>query len=207
VGQAFRFPQLDTFQSGAAVAAPQGWFVKSKASGDLDGDGKSDIALVFEYHKAIEETRPDSSANTGAPRMLAVYLYQPAARTYRLLLQNNTFIPRYGEGGMDPEPFDGVDIREKRLLINIEFLRGYIRYKFRYQQGDLFLIGGDAGGASGGRVSAFSANFLTGRAKVEEGPVDADKLDVKWLPIPRQLRRLRHMKMIQQWEVVNGYYL
>jgi hypothetical protein len=206
VGQAFRFPQLDTFHSKPAFAAPPGWFVKSKATGDLDGDGKADIALVFEFQKATEETRPDSSKNSGAPRILAVYLYQPAAGAYRLLLQNNTFIPRYGEGGMDPEPFDGVDIRGKRLFVNIEFLRGYIRYRFRFQQGDLFLIGADSGGASGGMLSSFSANFLTGLAKAEKGPIDADKLSVTWLRIPRQLRRLRNMKMIQEWEVVKGHY-
>jgi hypothetical protein len=205
-GQSIRFPALDTLIPYAGIAAPKGWHIKTVATGDLDGDARADKAVVFEWSREAEERRPDSSTNSGAPRVLAVYLYKPDTKQYRLLLQNNTFIPRRGEGGMDPEPFDGIAIRKNLLFINVEFVRGYIAYTFRLQHGDLFLIGADSGGSSGGMVSSFSANFLTGKAKVEEGLIESERLKVKWIRIPKELRRLRDMKMILQWEVAKNHY-
>ncbi|HEX6333253.1 MAG TPA: hypothetical protein VFZ78_03440 [Flavisolibacter sp.] len=204
----FIYPVLPATGSAIGDFIPHGWFVKDSAAGDLDGDGSGDLALVLEYRDTIPELRPDSSINEGSPRILAVYLGDRKSGSYTRFLQNNTFIIRYGEGGMDPEAYGEITINERQLTIFVSFIRGHATYQFCMQDGDLFLVRGLTGGVSGGTYYGFEADFCNRKAKVEEAPVDADKSTATWIRLTRQpLKRLRDMQMILQWEVVKDHFL
>ncbi|RYE51312.1 MAG: hypothetical protein EOP48_18415 [Sphingobacteriales bacterium] len=206
--QDFAYPKIPLASQTLTGFIPKNWILKDSAAGDLNGDNCLDIALVIEYKDTIRERRPDGEVNTGSPRVLLVLFKDAKTGQYKLFLQNNTFIIRYGEGGMDPEAYGEVSISKGILEVFISFLRGNASYKFRFQNGDLHLIGGSSGGVSGGRYYGFDANFSTRRAKIEEGPIDADKTKVKWVSLPKTpLKKLREMKMIFQWEVVKDQYL
>lgn len=206
--QEFPYPKILPTAQSLNAFIPHDWFLKDSASGDLNGDRLSDIALVIEYKDTIQERRPDGEVNQGSPRILAVLLNDAKTGQYKLFLQNNTFIIRYGEGGMDPEAYGDVSISKGILEVFVSFLRGNASYKFRMQNGDLYLIGGSSGGVSGGWYYGFDANFSTRRAKIEEGSIDSDKSKVKWVTLPKTpLKKLREMKMIFQWEVVKDQYL
>lgn len=57
------------------------------------------------------------------------------------MVHQNQFILRAGEGGLLPDPYDGMEINHGVLRINFDFVRGFQTYKFRWQKGDFYLIG------------------------------------------------------------------
>ncbi|MDB5253211.1 MAG: hypothetical protein JWP27_2380 [Flaviaesturariibacter sp.] len=206
--QATRFPVLPA--SGRTVAAfvPKRWFIKDSATGDLNRDGLADKAIVIESRDSINELRPDSTINNGSPRILVVLLKNSSTGRYDKLLQNNTFIVRWGEGGMDPEAYGGTTIEKGVLKTRVSFLRQQLAYTFRYQHGDLYLIGGRSTGVSGGIIDGFDANFSTGRARVSQMLMDDEKEYVEWIKLPKKsLKKLRNMRMILEWEVMKGKLL
>jgi hypothetical protein len=206
--QEFAYPNFPATAKSLAEFVPPKWFLKDIAAGDLNGDQLADLAFVIEYKDTVQERRPDGNVNMGSPRILGVVFKNAKTGKYDLLLQNNTFVVRYGEGGMDPEPYGYVSISKGILEIVVAFLRGSMNYKYRMQNGDLFLIGGSSGGVSGGTFYGFDANFSTGKGKIEEGPIDQDKTKVKWIKLPKApLKKLQEMRMILQWEVVKDQYL
>jgi hypothetical protein len=162
----------------------------------------------MEYKDTLRELRPDSSINEGSPRILVVLLKNKITGLYNLRVQNNTFITRYGEGGMDPEAYEGLVISKGVLEIRFSFIRGWASYKFRMQNGDIYLIGGTSSGVSGGVIQSLDVNFMTRKARIETGKIEDEKLKVKWITIPRvPLRKLRDIKMIFDKEIVKDHYL
>ncbi len=206
--QDFSYPTLPISGQQVNDFVPKHYFIKDSAIGDLNADLINDIALVIEYKDTIPERRPDGELNQGSPRILVVLIKNHKINHYDLFLQNNTFIIRYGEGGMDPEAYGELNISKGILQILISFLRGTVIYKFRMQQGDLCLIGGTTRGVSGGTYYSFDANFSTFKAKIEEYSIEDKQSKPKWIVLPKiPLKKLREMKMPLQWEVVKNQYL
>lgn len=203
--QEFRFPQLTPVASDLREILPSEWTVLDSVYGDLNKDGLQDLALVLQYKDSVEELRPDSSTNLGRPRVLAVYFR--GGPGWMRMLQHNTFITREGEGDMASDAYDSLKIRRGVLEIRCQFVRGHAVWKVRWQQDDLYLIGGTSGGVSGGKFYGFDANFLTRRARIEEGLIEEDPI-VRWLRLPkRPLRRLSELPMIFSWEVLPYHHL
>lgn len=204
--QDFSYPVLKTSGKNVEEFTLPKWFIKDSAQGDLNGDKRPDLAVVLEYKDTIQELRPDGFENWGSPRILVVLLRSAKTAGYDLLVQNNTFITRYGEGGMSSDAYKKVRISKGILQLDVEFVRGGAAYKFRFQHNDLYLIGATTGGVSGGIVENFDVNFLTKKAKIEKGSLEEDKWQTKWVNISiKQLRRLREMKMMFDWEVVKNF--
>ena len=139
-GQTFRFPISKKTGKNISELIPPNWFLKDSCVGDLNNDNIPDLALVIEYKDTIDEIRPDSSTNNGSPRILLVYFKNIRSGNFDQVIQNNTFIYRYGEGGMSREPYGKIDIKNKILIISYLFTRSHADYKFRYQQKDFYLI-------------------------------------------------------------------
>jgi hypothetical protein len=202
--QAFDYPSFNKSIKTIDELLPSKWLLKDSAAGDLNGDNLADLVAVAEWKDTIEELRPDNTVNLGSPRILLIFFKNSKTGDYDLVLQHNTFIIRYGEGGMDPEVYGEVTIKKGMLDVVYRFFHGQAEYKFRYQQNDFYLIGAMNSGVGGGQFNSWDINFLTKKAKHEWGDVILDKkLKSKWVNVPVQkLKKLEELTMPFAWEVM-----
>jgi len=208
IGQSFPFPTIKKYGKVIKDFIPVNWFIKDSCFGDLNNDSSPDLAFVIQFKDTIEESRPDSSINTGSPRVLIVCLKNNTTGLFDLFIQNNTFIYRYGEGGMDPDPYNKIDISNKVLTISYIYTRGHADYKFRYQNKDFFLIGAEDGGVDGGQIDFWDFNFMTKKAKHEWGDMSSEKMNTKWVTLSfKKLRRLREMSIPFSWEILPTVFI
>ena len=206
--QEFTYPKLPVSVKQLAGLLPANWFLKDSAYGDLNRDGLDDYAIVMEYRDTLMEKRPNGYTNEGGPRILAILVKNKKNDSLDLLLQNNTFITRYGEGGMDPEAYGKVSIKKGVLQVLIQFLRGSLSYDFKILGGDVYLVAGRAGGSSGGIFEFFEADFINRKISMESGKISAQKLKKVQHKLPlNPLKKLRDMTMIYEWEFYPDYYL
>jgi len=201
--QAFEYPSFNKTINTMDDLLLSNWFLKDSAAGDLNGDNVPDLVAVVEWKDTIEELRPDKTVNLGSPRILLIFFKNSQTVSFDLVLQHNTFIIRYGEGGMDPEGYGKVSIKNKVLDIYYSLMHGLADYKFRYQQNDFYLIGAMNSGVGGGQINSWDINFLTKKAKHEWGEITDEKMKVKWVTVPIQtLKKLKDMSMQFSWEVM-----
>ena len=201
--QAFAYPAFKKSIRTIDELLPSNWLLKDSSAGDLNGDNLPDLVAVVEWKDTIEERRPDNTVNLGSPRILLIFFKNSTTANYDLVLQHNTFIIRYGEGGMDPEAYGKVSIKNKVLDIFYSLLRGHAEYKIRYQESDFYLIGATTGGENGGQIDYWDINFLTKKAKHEWGDISDEKLKSKWVNVQVQkLKKLKALPMQFSWEVM-----
>lgn len=84
------------------------------AQGDLNGDGLEDLAVVVEHRPGGE--MPEGDYYWDAPRTLRILL-QAEDGEYEAGQENQTLVRRDTEGGMCPEPLEGIAIREGQLRL------------------------------------------------------------------------------------------
>ena len=165
--QTFAYPSFNKSIKAMDDLITSDWTLKDSSAGDLNGDNIPDLVVVTEWKDTIEELRPDNTVNLGSPRILLIFFKNSRTGNFDLVLQHNTFIIRYGEGGMDPEAYGKVSIKNKVLDIFYSLVHGEADYKFRYQQDDFYLIGAMNSGVGGGQINSWDINFLTKKAKHE----------------------------------------
>ena len=131
---------------GAALASflPPGYreLPEGRATGDLNADGRPDLALVL-APLAEDTVAKDSGENNLPPRLLLVLFAQPAAGRYRLAAQARQAVLCKGCGGQY-DPFNQLEIAKGCVVLSQQgggSGRWGLVSKFRYQQGDFFLIG------------------------------------------------------------------
>ncbi len=201
--QVFDYPSFNKSIKTLDELLSSNWFLKDSAAGDLNGDNMADLVAVVECKDTIEELRPDKTVNLGSPRILLIFFKNSQTENFDLALQHNTFIIRYGEGGMDPEAYGKVSIKNKVLDIFYSLVHGQADYKVRYQQNDFYLIGAMKSGVGGGQINSWDINFLTKKAKHEWGEITDEKMKVKWVNVPVQkLKKLKDLTMQFSWEVM-----
>ena len=86
-------------------------YVMDQASGDLNGDGFADWAVVIERPSEAEEP---NECFTDAPRTLVIIMGDGDGG-YTLGQSNDHFIRRDTQGGMNPDPYGGISIAEGEL--------------------------------------------------------------------------------------------
>ncbi len=123
-----------------AAFVPPGYYVldEGRATGDLNGDGRPDLALVL--GAAIEKT---AAPDPYPPRRLRVLLATPGGG-YRLAAENRRAVLGKNEGGMMGDPFQGIGIQKGVLALDHyggSARRWGTTEKFRWQQNDFYLIG------------------------------------------------------------------
>lgn len=178
---AVTFPVLPAHAASAQGFVPGDWKIAKQQAGDLNGDGKADLALLLKMTaKAnfvpLDDSEPNKLFDTN-PYMLAVALGDPAGG-YRLAASNAKFFLRREfpyTGDVPPDEGDSVRIERGTLLLYNEYLRGFDSFRFRWENGEFRLIGYESSGADGGCVEQISINYLTGKVKWSDAPIEGGK--------------------------------
>jgi hypothetical protein len=163
---------------------PEGWEVLDSAEGDLNKDGINDKAFIIEPIDKLTLER----------NLLIAFGNKDG--TYTLSINSRKAILLSHEGGPFGDPF--LDICVDRGSVLIKFMGGSIRwhkyYRFRYQDGDWYLIGFTEGGyeriGDGMCCLQRDFNLITGdyiEDKIENGGIVAIE---RRLP-KKQLRKLK----------------
>ena len=180
--------------SGAAAKdfAPPGWVLERQAAGDLNRDGRPDLAMIFlEPDPAHLEPRSRNAfemLGAGNPRILAVALAHPEGG-YRLAAADAAFLPRRtGPNGLSEGsmlfPAGSLAIDRGRLRIRFERTRGYTSFALRWQKGAFRLIGYDSAAVAGACLHRLSVNYSSRRAKLVAAWVDGEEELVRWRKLP-----------------------
>lgn len=175
------YPQLPATAATAEGFVPAGWKIVKRQAGDLNGDGKADLALLLRMTDKANIVRDDESQPADMfdtnPFLLAVALAEPAGG-YRLAVANHKFFHRPEvphSGDLPPDESDSVRIERGTLVLGNEYLRGMDSFRFRWDGGEFRLIGYESSGADAGCVERISINYLTGKVKWSDTPIDRDK--------------------------------
>lgn len=196
------YPALPATAADAPGFVPPGWALEARQSGDLNGDGRADLALAL--HQADpRNVIPNEGGMCGDtidtnPRILAVALAVPSGG-YALAMQNHSLVPRYdnacAEDWFASDSLDGAGITIARGTLQVGLVNfmsaggwsmGSSRFTFRLQQGALRLIGFDYLDVrrNTGEMTRLSVNYLTRKARIARGTTDSDKESVRWSALP-----------------------
>jgi hypothetical protein len=175
------FPQVAHVAKDAAGFAPKGWIVESQKSGDLNGDGRPDIAFVLhdtDKHNVLPNTGMGVQEVDTNPRILCVAFANADGSGYTLALQNHTLIPRWTQ----PTQYDNfgeeggeIKIARGALQVSLHYFAnaggwdtGTTTLTFRFQSGHFDLIGFDNNNVArnSGIGTDTSVNFSTGKQTI-----------------------------------------
>jgi hypothetical protein len=180
-----RYPNLPASARGADGFAPAGWAIVTRRSGDLNADGRDDLALLMRMRDPANVLPVPAGERTERfdtnPHVLAVALAERGGG-YRLAASNHRLFPRPIQPFTGEDPLDEETIRIERgtLLVWFGYLRGQASYRFRWEKGAFRLIGYESSGASGGCVETISINYLTRRARISNEPTSSDTTRTVW---------------------------
>ncbi len=144
----FLFPKVKPTGSSVEQLTPNNWTVIETTTGDLNGDGSDDVAVIYESDKITDEARTYGDNNseiikeTQKPRILAIYFKDKVTGSYRLSTQNNDFILRSEEGGKLGDPLNQIGIKDQQLYLRFQGgaeWRWEMGYTFKFENKDWFL--------------------------------------------------------------------
>lgn len=176
-GQDFVYPFIQASAMSFEDFIPRGWVVLDSTSGDLNKDGKADLALVIQLKDSMVRVNEFGDTVLTSPRILMVLFRDKIREGYTLAEQSNTFIMQHEDRIMD-DPYKDIVIDKGLLEISFRLFYSmgswYITvatYKFRYQDHEFTLIGAEY--LSFHRAThdfeEYSYNFLTKRKIVSKG--------------------------------------
>lgn len=186
-------PRLPTRIANADAAVPGGWRQEIAARGDLNKDGRPDLALVLrQADPHLLRTDEDGRTFNDNPRVLAVYFAQ-ATGGYRLVAEDGRLIPTGAQRDYDPLTGiarGGVTIARGTLQVSLGRFASSVTsdtFTFRWQKKHFVLIGydSDSVGRTTNTEVTNSFSYLTARRKRSVERVSDDDTHVTWSDLPR----------------------
>lgn len=195
-------PEVAVMAPDAAGFVPRGWRLEQQASGDLDADGRPDLALLLRGDDPalrITGRMCDDPFDTN-PRIFVIAL-AAAAGGYRRVVANARLVPRRD----DPCAMDeieegslgigrgGVSLHLHRMMRMGGGAAGTTRFTFRWRNDALRLIGWDYThvARNSGATAGIGINYLTRRVRTETGRIGAEPGQVRWSRLaPAPLRTI-----------------
>ncbi len=178
--QSFEYPIIKAEAGTPLQFIPEKWILRDSATGDLNKDGLKDVVLIIQLRDSIPiYTIEGDNADTviTQPRMLLILFRLSDPDMYRLVVQQNSFIPLHDSPLME-DPLDGITIRNSVISFQFHYFQSmgswYISnnvYRFRYQHGQFELIGADemTANRASGEMETRSINFITGKENYVTG--------------------------------------
>ena len=141
-----------------AKLIPQSWKALEAATGDLNKDSIDDVAVVIE--KIVEE-------GDEAPRALLA-LFQKKDKTYELACRaDKAIMPGQGSSS---DYFTGISVNKNVIRIDHFNAQGRGKWetvhRFRYQNGDFYMIGATHKGSDGVTGSTYNYDFNLSSGKM-----------------------------------------
>lgn len=204
-------------ESAASVAdfIPTGWSMLDSAVGDLNKDGRPDVALVLQRIDSILLINDLDDTVLTQPRMLVI-LFKGKERGYLRAAQSNTFILKHDNAMME-DPYGDIVI--DRGVLKMDFIQFYNMgswytsshsYKFRFNGTDFQLIGADTYSLHRASLDfeSFSYNFLTKKMITTRGNEEkgSRKTSTKTLKLG-SLKTLTTFKAPYTWEIEKDIFL
>lgn len=202
------YPALVKHARSVEGFVPNEWRIEIQKPGDLNGDGRDDVALVL---RAMDDRNIIDMRGQGGPenfdtnpRILMV-AFANAAGGYDLALENHTLIARTTEpSGQDPLDPNGVqegrvEIKNGTLQVTLGHFggdMGHTTYTFRFQGGRFALIGYDSVNVerSQGIMRSVSINYTTRRMERSIGKISDDVSKVTRTKLPaKPLLTMQHV--------------
>ncbi|MEM8743952.1 MAG: hypothetical protein AAGF14_04880 [Pseudomonadota bacterium] len=169
----FAYPELPEQGSDISDWILPGWKARATEKGDLNKDGREDVALILERDAPAKHARGcgakrDTSA--ASPRILVLLLAQQGGG-YRLSAADPNIVLRADEGGIFGDPLEMLLIERGSVLLRHyggSAWRWVQTYRFRNQDGGWFLIGyTDGTNHNVSRLSTmYDYNPLTGKMEI-----------------------------------------
>lgn len=179
-------PQINTSGKNTLDFLPSGWKVIDSARGDLNKDSLPDWVLIIEntdQRNFVHNNGLGSDTLNANPRILLVLFKDKTTDNYRLVTQNNAFIPPPNDT-VSPCLADPIaetkTITIKNGVLGLHFqywlscgswFTSNHDYLFRYQNKQFELIGFNSMEfhRSSGEMSEYSINFSTKKLAHTEG--------------------------------------
>lgn len=192
-------PRLPERAPDVAGFVPPGWALEHRVTGDLDGDGWADLAMILRMqdpanildNPGLGERRLDTN-----PRLLAVAFAVPGVNGggYRLAEQDGALIPRRTNPVLeDPVSPDSLELVRGTLRLRLGRWASAGSYgtetrtlTFRWQGGRFEMIGLDSVQVhrATGELRELSVNFSTGRAVRGLGSIESDRKRERRIALP-----------------------
>ncbi|WP_298516611.1 hypothetical protein [uncultured Kordia sp.] len=203
----------------AIIEKNENWHVLEKATGDLNKDGKDDVAIVIESKEDFIEIRcADCPTSVSKARILLVFLSEND--TFKVHTQNNVFIPRSDEGGMSAMIEPDLSIAANQLTISQQYTRSDISYVFELQKGLFMIILSQSNSvhAASGDTESCAFDFTKNEIIITKGNIsneeeayengkEGTKEKTTVIKFDKKAKSLSEFGIMYEWEIVKYRYL
>jgi hypothetical protein len=201
---AVAYPPLATSVRHANDFVPRGWKLVAITTGELNGNGRPDVAVLMRMAdprniKPVTGSHYYKTDDTN-PYLLAIGFGRENG--FVLATSHHALFPREiaPMHGDDPPGPETVEIRRGVLTSTFGQLRGFDRLHFRWDQHAFTLIGYDCGGLVGDETWSVSANYLTWKARIGKTEIGSDRSKVSVVGLrPRPRPTLDRVNWERDW--------
>lgn len=198
-----QIPTLPTTGKSMQAFVPKGWHVLSVTEGNIDADADSDIVLALG-----SDAEDDPTTKGGLPRLLVFLLKDKDG--YKLAASSDKAILCKTCGGSKEDPFRSPAIEGGDIVVRHEATGSKnitTTHRFRYQNGNWYLIGKQANTqpASSKKATSLEMNLVEGKQTRQTtdraGKNVSDYINFK----PKPLSNVTSFNIGQEWNDVDNW--